>query len=388
MLYQQGQKAEALDMIAQAIDCYKIALKINPAHGESIAALGRLRFVAPPQPYFNELKNYITAEVYEVTLEVRNPCNYRCHYCVAAGHNNVPVQRFDLDAIKAFYEGLGDNLIVTTLECEGGEPTVHPQFPELIRLISRYSAVSFPSNNSQDPKRWLPEETASRLMIRSSLHPQAEEDLPKYLRHARYLLDKGCIFNTTFVSHPARMDKIPEYKTMFAEAGVPFSPVGFIGLHDGKKYPNMYSDAEKEMIGINDTSRYWLHQIEPHTTRVRRFRGIPCLSGYRSFYLSNKGTLRRCAYDKRPMDAPFTEAKPCDVKICGCGLLLEKLNNLTTGEFYNNWASTAGKKPMDIDFDALAQKHGYENGNDAMAKEQTLMYDALMAAYGKDEFVE
>jgi MoaA/NifB/PqqE/SkfB family radical SAM enzyme len=388
LFYAQGQQAEKLGMVAQAIACYQIALKLNPAHGDSIAALGRLRFAAPEQPYMNELRSVLRDNVSEVTIEVRNPCNYRCSYCVAAGHNNVPVQMFDFEPIKAFYEGLKDNLIVTALECEGGEPTVHPQFPELIRMISSYGAVSFPSNNSQNPERWLPKETASRLVIRSSLHPQAEEDLPKYLKHARYLLDAGVHFTTTFVSHPSRMDKIADYKKQFAEAGVPFTPVGFIGLHDGKKYPNMYTDEEKALIGLTDSSRYWMHQIEPHVTRVRRFRGIPCLAGYQSFYLTNKGTIRRCAYDKRPLDGPLKEAKPCGVKICGCGLQLEKLNSLNTGEFFNSWASIAGAKPLDINFDKMAQNHGYENVNEAMTKEQILMYDALMAAYGKDEFIE
>ena len=36
-------------------------------------------------------------------LEIRNPCNYRCYYCIAAGHNNTPVQRFDLERIERVY---------------------------------------------------------------------------------------------------------------------------------------------------------------------------------------------------------------------------------------------------------------------------------------------
>jgi organic radical activating enzyme len=387
--YQLGLKAEGVGLIAQALGCYKLALKINPAHGPSITALGKLQFVAPPQPFLDDIRKLINTKVYEVTVEVRNPCNYRCSYCVATGHNNVPVQHFDFDKIKSFYETLKGGLIVTALECEGGEPTVHPQFPELVRLCSQYGGVSFPSNNSQNPERWLPKETAKRLVIRSSLHPQAEEELEKYLKHARYLLDAGCQFTTTFVSHPDRIDKIPGYKKIFAEHKVPFTPVGFIGLHDGRKFPNMYTEEEKAAIGLSDDeSRYWMHRIEPHVTRIRRFRGVPCMAGYQSFFITNKGGIRRCAYDKRILDAPLAEPTPCGVKICGCGLMLEKLNSLDTGDFYNNWSKIAGETPLKLDLNGIANQHGYGTMNDAVLAEQTIMYDALMAAFGKDEFVE
>ena len=141
-------------------------------------------------------------------------------------------------------------------------------------------------------------------------------------------------------------------------------------------------------IGADDESRYWLHRIEPHATRIRRFRGIPCLAGYQSFYVTNKGQIRRCAYDKRVLDAPLPEAAPCGVKICGCGLMLEKLNSLDTGEFYKSWAKISGRESVKHDLEGMAHRHGYASASDAILAEQTLMYDALMAAFGKDEFIE
>jgi organic radical activating enzyme len=230
---------------ATAFTLYREALFFDPDHVEAIAGMGRLRFKPPAQPIVDEIRRRTTKLACEVTVEVRNPCNFRCFYCVATGLNATPVQQMDLAAIERIYQSITEEVIVTALECSGGEPTVHPQFPELVRLVSRYGAVSFPSNNTQDPKRWLPKETASRLMMRSSLHPQAEPKVEQYIAYARYLIDHGVRFTSTFITHPTRAHLIPQYRERFAQAGIEFVPVPFIGEYEGKSYPHAHSDAEK-----------------------------------------------------------------------------------------------------------------------------------------------
>ncbi|MBL8705992.1 MAG: radical SAM protein [Rhodospirillales bacterium] len=369
-----------------AFTLYREALFFDPDHVEAIAGMGRLRFKPPAQPMLDEMRQRATRRACEVTIEVRNPCNYRCFYCVAEGHNNIPVQRMDLAKIEAIYQTVTEEVVVTALECGGGEPTVHPQFPELVRLASKYGVVSFPSNNSQDPKRWLPEETATRLMVRSSLHPEAEAKIERYVANARYLLDRGVKFTSLFIAHPTRVASIPRYRTLFAEAGIPFSPIPFIGEHEGKSYPHAHTDAEREIIGLEDGVRHWTHQIQPATNRIRNFRGIPCVAGHRSLYIAKDGTLRRCLYDGRPLQQRAAQSEPCRVKHCGCGLLLDKLNMVEDIEFYNTWAGMAGIEQMPADWmqDAAARK-GHASIQDALAEEHAAMYEALMEAYGKNQ---
>ena len=340
--YRQGLSAEARGDLSAAIAAYQQAVSASPSHVDAIAALGQLRFVAPEQPLLSEIRKVSTPRVCEVTLEVRNPCNYRCFYCVAKGHNAEPVQYLQLDKIEEIYARVVADLIVTSLECGGGEPTVHPQFPELARVASKYGAVSFPTNNSQNPERWLPKETAKRLLIRSTLHPESEDNLDRYLKNARYLLDAGCQFVATFIAHPTKIAKIKGYQQLFQSHGILFRPVPFIGEYEGKRYPHAHTDEEKRLVGLDQPSRSWTDRIEPHTTRIRNFRGIPCIAGSQSLYISGKGELRRCLYDLQPIEKPFDSAKPCGVKTCGCGLFLDRLNVVSGISFYNYWAEFVG----------------------------------------------
>ena len=110
--YRDGLAAEARGDLPSAVASYKDAVTARRSHINAIAALGRLRFVAPEQPLLNDLRN-VTPRVCEVIVEVRNPCNYRCFYCVAQGHNDEPVRPFDFDHIEAIYQGIKADLIYT-----------------------------------------------------------------------------------------------------------------------------------------------------------------------------------------------------------------------------------------------------------------------------------
>ena len=398
--FQAALEAEERGDNAAAIEHYKSVLSDDPAHVSAIAGLGRLRYVDPPTPVMDEMRRWRPADaVFEVIVEIRNPCNYRCFYCFCKQLNNTPVQRFDLDRVEQVYQQIKSKMIITTLDCGGGEPTVHPQFPELLRIFSRYGYVSIVSNNSQNPKRWLPLETAKRVQVRAALHPEAEEKLELYCANARYLIDAGCDFASLYIAHPTRLTKLPYYIEYFKEREIPFTPVGFGGEYDGKIYPHSYSDEEKELLGVNNPSSYWITRIESHVFRIRNFRGIPCNAGYSSIQIKADGTLRRCIFDEeRVLDGLLPGPDICGVRACGCALRLEKLTQIDPeAEMYMTAIGPAiGLEPSAYDWiapmrtnlDRLISENGYAGRDDALAVEAMRIYDTLMEAYGKDEFPE
>jgi hypothetical protein len=68
---------------------------------------------------------------------------------------------------------------------------------------------------------------------------------------------------------------------------------------------------------------------------------------------------------------------------------LEKLNAIEMPYIHNFYASMVGAEPIPTDWmEPLANSLGYEGSETAMTVESIKMYDALMAAYGKDEFPE
>jgi hypothetical protein len=178
---------------------------------------------------------------------------------------------------------------------------------------------------------------------------------------------------------------IPRYRALFAEHKIPFTPIPYIGEYEGRSYPHAHSDADRALIGLEDGNRHWTHQVQPTTNRIRNFRGIPCVAGWRSLYIAKEGTLRRCLYDGRPLHQRATQSEPCRVKQCGCGLLLDKLNMVEDVEFYNTWAGMLGKEPLPTDWlPEAARGQGHESVQDALSVEHAAMYEALMDAYGKN----
>ena len=261
---------------------------------------------------------------------------------------------------------------------------MHPQFKELLELCSYYGVVSIPTNNSQDPSRWLPKH-ANRLLFRSTVHPEAEEKIDQYIAHARQIIDAGALFVAQYVVHPERAHRIAQLRELFAKHDIRFQPVAFNGEYDGKRYPHAHSEEEMEMLGLTSGSRSWYHIVEPHTTRVRNFRGIPCIAGHQSLYITRGGELRRCLYDPKTIEAPQVQPEPCGVNFCGCGLYLKELNSKDVGNAHEFWRHFSAPNTTRLNFAACAPG---ENWNEAVAREQMAMYDALIAAYGKDEFPE
>ncbi len=384
-----GEALVSTGDIEAALTHYRDALRKDPSHLGARMGLGKLQFVEPEQPLRNEMRRRSSPDVCDVYIAIRNPCNYRCFYCVAAGHNAEPAQRFNLSAIERVYRRIPNKLVVTAFECGGGEPTVHPEFPDLIELCAKYGAVSFPTNNSQDPARWLPEGVAERLDIRAALHPEGESRLEKFLEYAARLVEAGCAFRCQFIAHPTRLERLDHYRRLFQPRGILFQPIPFIGVYCAKQYPHAYTREEQDVIGRCLQRPSVGLKINPHVHRIRNFRGIPCIAGKNLIYVRQDGTMQRCLYDSSVIETPLAQAEPCSVANCGCGLFLERLNFTQTAHYHNVFAGLAKLDPFDLDWEEeAAREFGYEDAATGLASEYVAMYDALMAAFGKDEFPE
>ena len=79
------------------------------------------------------LQSYPRRLVFELT----NACNLNCVMC---GRNaaDFKATRFDMDVFRSL-EPLMDTIEEVTL-MGWGEPTVHPDFPEMLRIINEHSA--------------------------------------------------------------------------------------------------------------------------------------------------------------------------------------------------------------------------------------------------------
>src|SRR5262249_24208514 len=97
--YHVGVQAEAEGDSETPIEACRECLQIDPVYRDAHDSLGRLALKAPVQPFLEDAAKSFPEKLYEIIIEVRNPCNYRCFYCVGAGRNNEPVKEFDLAKI-------------------------------------------------------------------------------------------------------------------------------------------------------------------------------------------------------------------------------------------------------------------------------------------------
>lgn len=284
----------------------------------------------------------------EILFGMRGPCNYACDYCVAqyGPHLQKPVL-YDLERLEQLLPILaarGDGFIVSSLECANSEPTIHPQFPNILNLLTQFGAVSIPTNNSIPPRKWLPAHPG-RLSVRAALHPQGEQRLEKFIDRAKEMVDAGVDVTVVYVLHPTRVEQVKDYLVRFAEEGLNFSLIAFQGEYQGRHYPAEHSAEERQLLGADQPSTYWYHRLQLEMT-IRDFQGIPCVAGWRSLCVVPPRSLHRCAYVSRLLEGPLGEpalyrkAVPCPIPECGCGLLLEEVNTLTPW-FWNGWRRLA-----------------------------------------------
>ncbi len=304
----------------------------------------------------------------EVQIALRMACNYKCFYCV--GHNAKDKPKLhSLERLRSMYESFGGKFTATTFECASGEPTLHPQIKEILEIAAKHGVVNFPTNNSTDPRKWMP---AGRPPIHlwAALHPQGEENIRKFIDNLLVARSLGAIPDAVFVCHPTRLAKVQEYTALFKENGIALRLAAFSGFHDGKKYPDSYTTEERALMQLDDMG--WRDRIE-HDLTIKDYYGIPCLAGSYSLFVDEDGNFRRCLYDSKPLRAFYKKAVPCQVSYCGCGLLLDELNTIRYPNHWNWYLQMAGKELLPIP----------DISQDKMYLEKKAKYHELMEHYGR-----
>jgi organic radical activating enzyme len=311
-----------------------------------------------------------------ITVKIRCPCNYNCIYCVAKNtieDTNV----FNLNEIERLYKSL-ESFIVTELECGGSEPTIHPQIRGLLEVCLKYGIVSIPTNNSIPPERWLPSENVNKLLVRAAFHQQAEKDIYGFIDRLTKIIKIGGNVHVVFVAHPDRMEKIDSYSRIFQQNNITMVITPFNGIYNDREYPESYTNKELEIINQGNVKTQSWQALLSIEARIRNFSGIPCLAGYKKFYLDEKGKIFRCLYDTKVIDQPFNSAKPCEVEYCGCGLLLSELNELD--ENFWNYCRGIANLPYTQKLKNLGTKETF--------KEKRKIYWNLMKRYKKETMMQ
>ncbi|HKQ30140.1 MAG TPA: radical SAM protein [Burkholderiales bacterium] len=270
-------------------------------------------------------------------------CNYRCAYCF------LPPEALGEKLVvhatpQVWEEAFNRNNKIWMIHITGGEPTFYPGFAELGRRLSQRHYLSLNSNltgrelagfaESVDPKRVI--------RINAGYHPaerHARRGNELFLRNVVKLRELGF---STMISVVATPEVLAEYDSII-EALVPTGlmpmPKVMRGLYRGRRYPDAYSDQERqEFCRRSLTAEQWyLDLLTPnhlrstiglaidrhHLDRRKIYIGTPCAAGRDMVRIDPDGTVHRCGTNGPSMGnllqgtwARAERALPCDRNYC------------------------------------------------------------------------
>lgn len=237
---------------------------------------------------------------WEIDWHLTNRCNIFCEYChpqIRHVLNKKHLTEPDPAHVVRRFEELGRPCLV---HMSGGEPFLYPGFAELCAGLTRRNWISINTNLASPD---LVAEFAAKVdptrvaKIVAALHvPERERlglPLETYAESFRILRRAGFDVVSLYVLYPPLLPRLRDDLAALAELGVdPLRAKVFKGVHEGRRYPEGYTDAERELILAN-SGEYVFNR--PYLDGMLAFRDQPCTAGMTSFKVTVTGDVRRCA---------------------------------------------------------------------------------------------
>jgi MoaA/NifB/PqqE/SkfB family radical SAM enzyme len=251
-------------------------------------------------------------------------CNFRCPYCWFDKNweemdklNKYPPLSEMIALWERLYKMYGECHLMVT----GGEPMLYPNFIELIEAISKWHTVKVTCQLSGDMFTFARKLNPERVRLDMNFHP-LETKLEPFIRKVLYLYKYGFKGGVCYLAYPPNMDKIKFYDDEFKKHGIVMALAAFWGEYNGKKYPESYSEAEREMmkpyLGDIDRQKYHLEG--------RKTKGKLCRAGQIYASIKADGTVTRCGpLSNKPFGnifdkdfKLFDKPMPCEAEVCPC----------------------------------------------------------------------
>lgn len=256
--------------------------------------------------------------------DIHYRCNFRCPFCwfndkwqeMDKLNHYIPLKEL-IQIWERVYENYGECHIMIT----GGEPSLYPNFIELIDSLSKIHTIKVTSQLSGDMYTFARVLNPERIVLDMNYHPM-ESKLSPFIRKVLFLKKNGFSGGVCYLAYPPQMDKIDFYREQFEKNGIGFALAAFWGEHNGKRYPSAYSEKEKELMApyLGDIDRIKYH-LEGKKTQ-----GKLCRSGYCYASIKADGKVTRCGpLSHKPIGNFFDEnfklfdkPMPCEAEVCPC----------------------------------------------------------------------
>lgn len=246
-------------------------------------------------------------------------CNLRCSFCINR-FGNAELRAVRPISGSEWVRGL--NRLVTRpdlpLTLQGGEPSLHPDFIDIINGLRPDLPIDILTNLTFDVREFARRVRPERLRrqapyasIRVSYHPETMELAP-LVERVLFLQDAGFSVGIWGVMHPLQEASVLAAQAHCATRGIDFRTKEFLGEHDGRfygtlRYPQACSGTTKNRVLCRTTELL----VGPSGGVYR------CHS---DLYAGRRPVGSLLAPDFsvddefRPCDA-FGQCNPCDIKV-------------------------------------------------------------------------
>lgn len=259
------------------------------------------------------------------TWDIHYRCNFRCPYCwfykewanLSRRSIYLPPEEWMVHW-RRIYDKYGE----VKIEIVGGEPFIYPNFIELVKKISAIHSVKITTNLSGDIERFVKEISPERVDLDLNFHILFI-DSETVIRKALILKNAG--FKTAgvcYLAYPPQMWQIGYLSKRFQGTGINFVLAAFWGEHEGKKYPDAYTEEEREVL------RLYIGEIDriAYHLNAKSTKGILCNAGHTYACIQANGNIVRCGQLSNKsigniLDEEFqlfNNPLPCESDYCPC----------------------------------------------------------------------
>ncbi|GIH03247.1 hypothetical protein Rhe02_13140 [Rhizocola hellebori] len=234
----------------------------------------------------------------EFDWHLTNRCNFFCEYChpqIRMVLNRKNLDEPSADLVVRRFEEIGKTSLI---HMSGGEPFMFPGFVELCVGLTRTNYISINSNLSSDDvvdfAARIPPDRVAKIVAAIHMPERARlgHELKFYARNYLALRSQGFDVVALYVLWPPLLARLASDIEELKALGVDdVRAKVFKGVYERRRYPEGYTDAEKELI-LN-SSDYVFNR--PYLDGMMSFRGQACTAGVTSFKVTVTGDVRRCA---------------------------------------------------------------------------------------------
>jgi len=249
-------------------------------------------------------------------------CNYRCPYCVFEPCREYVLKKekyFSKEQILSAWAHIRDKYGEAIIDISGGEPTIYPDFLNIVKELSTLHRISLNTNLSIAADYIINNLDSSRVSLSVSFQPFFEKitDMASklnLLKTMHWNIQVAC------VAWPPLINNLENYYAFLRSFN--FKAIPFRGVYDGKIYPFDYTPEEKDIIDKYIARREGVK----FSTEPAKVNGRICRAGQIFANIMPNGEVLRCGSGQELIYKNFFDGNfafldrpaSCKAEYCDC----------------------------------------------------------------------